>query len=75
MMTHYNKGRKATLLQKCHRTFLDCVDYQQSPFDKVIKAFDFFSQIYCSKFEEGQIDSIDQERSDEVNTLGIYRMI
>ena len=53
MMTHYNKAKKASLLQKCHRTFLDCVDYKMSPFDQVMKAFDFYSQIYCQKFEEG----------------------
>ena len=27
MMQHYSSDRKATLLQKCHRTFLDCVDF------------------------------------------------
>lgn len=32
MAQHYNTARKATLLQKCHRTFLDCIDYADSDF-------------------------------------------
>jgi hypothetical protein len=49
LMQKYDPERKASLLQKCHRTFLDCVDYKNEATNKdnVLKAFDFFSQIYC----------------------------
>ena len=44
MMQHYDSQRRSTLLQKCHRTFLDCVDYQATnSIDSVMKSFDFFS--------------------------------
>lgn len=41
----------------------------------VIKAFDFFSQIYCQKFEEGAMDDKDQELHDKIRGLGVYKMV
>ena len=40
-----------------------------------MKAFDFFSQIYCQKFEEGAIDDKELEQHDRNRGLGIYKMI
>lgn len=75
MTQHYDASRKATLLQRCHRLFLDCVDHSSSNFEKILKAFDFYSQIYCSKFEEGQMDDKEQEEYDRIQSLGIYKMV
>lgn len=64
MIQKYDVGRRASLLQKCHRTFLDCVDYKNTATNKdnVLKAFDFFSQIYCQKFEVGALEDKAEER-------------
>ena len=76
MMTHYDPLRKATLLQKCHRLFYDCVDYEKSESnDKIMRAFDFYSQIYCQKFEVGALENMEEEKYLEDNHLGIYHMI
>ena len=40
-----------------------------------MKAFDFFSQIYCSKFEEGHFESVESETLDQHYDLGIYGML
>ena len=40
-----------------------------------MKAFDFFSQIYCQKFEEGAMDDKEYELHDKQRTLGVYKMI
>ena len=56
---------------------MDCVDYKNTATNKdnVLKAFDFFSQIYCQKFEVGAIDDKAEERQDRTKGLGIYKMI
>jgi hypothetical protein len=66
MVQHYDANRKATLLQRCHRTFLDCVDYDhlETQKENVLKAFDFFSQMYCQKFEVGVLDTLGSELED-----------
>ena len=38
------------MLQKCHRVFLDCIDYESSSMGNVAMAFDMLSQLYCQKF-------------------------
>ena len=43
--------------------------------DQNMKAFDFFSQIYCSKFEEGHFDSEEVEREFQRKKLGVYAML
>lgn len=40
-----------------------------------MRAFDFFSQIYCQKFEVGALDSMDSEKHDKSRVLGIYKML
>ena len=76
MIQDYNENRKATLLQKCQRLFLDCVDYNQSTkADSIMKAFDFYSQIYCAKFEEGHFDEAETERIAMFKNLGVYAMV
>lgn len=76
MVQFYDKSRKAGLLQYCHRTFMDCVDYSQSEsLDKIHRALDFFSQIFCQKFEEGNLDDMEVERNDRNKNLGLYKMI
>ena len=59
MLQHYSEDRRATLLQRCHRTFLDCIDFSSAKFDDIIKAFDFLSQLFCEKFEEGELYSME----------------
>lgn len=56
---------------------MDCVDYkgEETSVVNVMKAFDFFSQIYCQKFEEGALDNKDLEIHDKVRGLGVYKMI
>ena len=65
------------MLQKCHRTFLDCIDYDHSETQKenVLKAFDFFSQIYCQKFEAGALESEREDIQDKERVLGVYKMV
>lgn len=73
MSQHYDESRKATLLQKCHRVFLDCVDYSTSTFENVIKAYDFYSQMYCAKFEPSGVIN-EEDAYDLTENLGIYKM-
>lgn len=40
-----------------------------------MKTMDFLSQIYCSKFEEGDIEDEDEESHYKDKNLGIYKMI
>jgi len=74
-MKHYDAPRKATLLQRCHRLFLDCVDFGSGELEGVMRAFDFFSQIYCQKFEVGQLEDQKAEEHDRLKNLGVYKMI
>lgn len=77
MIQHYDSNKRATLLQRCHRTFLDCVDYDHLDTQKenVLKAFDFFSQIYCQKFEVGALESEEEDMQDKERMLGVYKMV
>ena len=43
--------------------------------EKIMKAFDFYSQIYCSKFEKGQMDEVKDEANDYNYVLGAYKMV
>ena len=66
LMQHYDSNIKANLLQRCHRLFLDCVNYDKDPRNEVVlKAFDFFSQIYCQKFEPRAIENLMKETHDQ----------
>ena len=63
-------------MQRCHRTFLDCVDYENTEsMSNILSGFDFFSQIYCQKFDAGQMIDEKEEKNDKDTQLGIYRMI
>jgi len=75
MMEHYDVGRRPHLLQRCHRVFLDCVDHSRSAsVDQTMKAFDVYSQIYCQKFN-GQIESKEAEAQEQLQGLGVYKML
>ena len=72
MIQHYDDARKAYLMQRCHRTFLDCVDYENTEsLGNILSGFDFFSQIYCQKFDEGQTIDEKEEKIEKVNELCI----
>ena len=75
MIQHYDSSRKATLHQQCQRTFLDCVDHESSTVDNIMKAYDFFNQIFCMKFEEGYISTEEEEQHDKSKVLGMYKML
>ena len=58
---------------------MDCVDYENSSeavsLNSVIRGFDFYSQIYCSKFIDILPENKELDKYDLDNKLGIYRMI
>ena len=43
MMQSYDESKMATLLQKCHRVFLDCIDYDSTSMSNIAMAFDMLS--------------------------------
>ena len=52
---------------------MDCIDEAQDK-GKTLKALDFFSQIFCQKFEGNNLEA-EQEEYDLKYNLGIYKMI
>ena len=61
------------MLQRCHRVFLDCIDYESSSMGDVAMTFDMLSQLYCQKFN-GQIESEEIERQERFRVLGMYKL-
>ena len=43
MIGHYNEIKMATMLQRCHRVFLDCIDYDSTSMGNIAMAFDMLS--------------------------------
>jgi hypothetical protein len=48
LIKKYGRATSARHLQRCHRVFLDCVDFKNTPgISNIVKAFDFYIQLYC----------------------------
>lgn len=39
----YDEVKMATMLQRCHRVFLDCIDYDSASMGNIAMAFDMLS--------------------------------
>lgn len=50
-------------------------DSNETQKENVMRAFDFFSQIYCQKFEVGALSDKDSESHDQARALGVYKML